>query len=438
MQANRSLTPFLFVALFALSLAACTGVLLRFGMIYGMPSWAQNYAAVRHAHSHLMYFGWVTLALMVLIWRAVQVYTGRPLPRAVTWQLAATSLVALLSYPAFWQNGYGLTEIGAARLPLGSMVSTFNGLTWFWFIFLYVRATRGLAPRPLPVQLWDWAIMLLLVASLGAAGLVGMVFGHVDNPFLQQLFLHQFLDLFAVGWFNLAVLGIFWSHLEQAQRPQAASAVFLPRWLPTMSLALLLTPTFLLGVSPAVLPQHLFWLAAGANIAAAALLTIHGYRYLRTAQALASPHFKRLPGLHLLAFGALGVTIVVAFVLLVPGIWADSASGPLRVFYLHDLLLGWVSSALLIMIDAQYVLVPWLGLRRAIYVLWEIGVVVMLAALLGLGMTSVLPLSALTLLQLAAWASVLVATAAVLLLGSALLARMRPQGAEALPAPAHP
>src|SRR6476620_9808401 len=102
MQDNRSLTPFLYVSLFALALAATTGVLLRFGMIYGMPMWAQNFVAVRHAHSHLMYFGWVTLTLMVFIWRALPVYTGRPLSRAVSWQLAATSFFALLSYPAFW------------------------------------------------------------------------------------------------------------------------------------------------------------------------------------------------------------------------------------------------------------------------------------------------------------------------------------------------
>ncbi|MCS6826625.1 MAG: hypothetical protein NZ553_08445, partial [Caldilinea sp.] len=55
---------FLSLALAALTLAAWTGVLMRFGMIYGMPAWAQNFGAVRHAHSHLMYFGWVTLALM--------------------------------------------------------------------------------------------------------------------------------------------------------------------------------------------------------------------------------------------------------------------------------------------------------------------------------------------------------------------------------------
>ncbi len=413
MQAKRSLTPFLYVALFALALAASTGVLLRFGMIYGMPPWAENFAAVRHAHSHLMYFGWVTLALMVFIWQALPGYTGRPLARAVTWQLAATSVFALLSYPAFWQNGYGLTQIGSARLPLGSMVSTFNGLTWFWFVFLYVRATRGLNPRPLPVQLWDWAIMLLLLASLGAAGLVGLVFSHLDNPFLQQLFLHQFLDLFAVGWFNLAVLGVFWWRLDRT-----AQSSLLPRWLPTMSLALLLAPTFVLGISPALLPPHLFWLAALANVGAAVLLAVHAVRYLRrTIRTVA------LPGLHLLAFGSLAVVIASAFLILIPGVWADNAAGPLRIFYLHDLLLGWVSSSLLILIDAEFALVPWRRLRLTVYALWELGVAVMLAALLGLGLTSVAPISALTLLQLAAWAAVPVAAAAILLLGAALAAR---------------
>ena len=41
-------------ALFALTVAAGTGMLLRFGLVLGMPTWAQNYTAIRHAHSHLM------------------------------------------------------------------------------------------------------------------------------------------------------------------------------------------------------------------------------------------------------------------------------------------------------------------------------------------------------------------------------------------------
>ena len=405
---HRWRTVFLSISLFCLALAASTGVLLRFGLLYGMPSWAQNYAAIRHAHSHLMYFGWVTLALMALIWEAVGRYAGgaggslpRWLPRQVRWQMGATALVALLSYPAFWQNGYGLTQIGPARLPLGAMVSTFNGLTWFWFVALYWRATRGLNPRPLPVQLWDWAILLMLLASLGAAGLVGMVVTDSDNLFLQQLFLHQFLDLFAVGWFNLAVLGLLWAQVE-------AHSAALPRWLPSMSLALLLAPTFVLGVSPALLPPHLFWLAAAANVGAACLLAVHLAQYGRRLAAGAVPAAR----LQWLGLAALAVIVLVAFTLLVPGVWEANAVGPMRIFYLHDLLLGWVSTILISLIGVQVV-----GRRawRWTAPLWAAGVAVMLLALLLFG------LAPLPMLQVAAWASVPVAAAAILLFAGAVL-----------------
>jgi hypothetical protein len=211
-----------------------------------------------------------------------------------------------------------------------------------------------------------------------------------------------------------------------------------------MSLALVLAPSFVLGISPALVPPHLFWLAAVANTVAAVLLAVHAYRYLAASRVFAPRGARggsRLPGLHLLAFGALAVIIAIAFVLLLPGIWANNGSGPLRIFYLHDLLLGWVSSALLILIDVRFALVPWAGLRRGAYVLWEPGVAVMLAALLGLGLTGVVPLPALTLLQVAAWASVPVAAAAVLLLLGALAAHLIPQAARRRPedigVPAH-
>ncbi|RLT35929.1 MAG: hypothetical protein DWI57_15300, partial [Chloroflexi bacterium] len=165
---TRSATPirpYLSIALFALVLAASTGFLLRFGLGWGMPAWAANYTAIRHAHSHLMYFGWATLALMALIWHFLSGYTGRGLPRGVHWQMGITAVLALLSFPAFWVNGYGLTQIGSASLPLGAMISTLNGLTWFHFAWLYRRVSRMLTHRSLPVQLWDWAILLLLLSS---------------------------------------------------------------------------------------------------------------------------------------------------------------------------------------------------------------------------------------------------------------------------------
>lgn len=386
---------YVILAVAALALAAWTGVLMRFGMVYGFPTWAQNFGAVRHAHSHLMYFGWVTLALFALIWSDLPRHTGRSLPRGVGVQMALTAGMAFLSYPAFWSNGYGLTTIGGARLPLGSMAATFNGLTWFIFVALYVRATRGLTVRPRAVQLWDWALALLLLAALGAVGLVALVVTRAEQPFLQQLFLHLFLDLFAVGWFGLALLGVVWSHVGAPSQG----------WLPTFSLALLLTPTFLLGVAPALLPTALFWVAACANAGAALLLGVHGVHLWRRRAAL--------PALSWLAGSGLGLVLATALLLLWPGVWQGAAGGQLRIFYLHLLLLMWVSTALLGLLEARWL--PGSRLARWSNWMWATGVLVMIAALLGLGLAPQLGLSQTPWLLAAAWGSLAVAAGASLL-----------------------
>jgi len=392
---------FLLVALAALVIAAWTGVLMRFGMVYGFPTWAQNFGAIRHAQSHLMYFGWVTLGLMALIWQRLPGLTGQSLPRGVRWQMAATALMALLSFPAIWANGYGLTQIGPARLSLGSMVAAWNGLTWFVFIGLYVRATRRLPARPVAVQLWDWALFLLLLASGGALGLMAMVFTRADNPFLQQFFLHQFLDLFAVGWFSLALLGVLWSMVEEP-----------PRRLPTFSLALLVTPTFLLGMSPGSLSPALFWIATLANAGAALLLAVHGVQLWRRRADLGPMLVPALAGLA-------GV-VLVAGALLWPGVWEENAGGQMRIFYLHNVLLLWVSTALLGAVEVAFPGVERRTLRWANAV-WVIGVAAMVVALFGLALAPRVGMSQLPWLHAAAWASLLVAVAATAVWGLALV-----------------
>lgn len=407
---------FLVTAVAALVLAAWTGVLMRFGMVYGFPSWAQNFGAMRHAHSHLMYFGWVTLALMALIWADLPRLTGRQLPRGVAVQMMFTAMMALLSFPAFWINGYGLTTVGAARLPLGSMAATFNGLTWFVFMALYVRATRRLAVRPPSVQLWDWALALLALASTGAIGLIWMVATNAREPLFQQIFLHLFLDLFAVGWFTLALLGVLWAQLNVQQSR-----------LPIFSLALLLTPTFLLGVSPGLLPTSLFWVAAIANAGAALLLGVHAMQLWRRR--------NELPTLTWLTLGGLASVIGVAFLLLLPEVWQRFASGQMRVFYLHIFLLVWVSTALVGQLQDR--LAPASSLiHRWVNPLWVGGVVVMVVGLLGLGLAPWLGTPMLWWLHVSAWGSLAAALAATLLLvallspapaRTALAAAMSPQ-----------
>ena len=387
MQA-RVVRSYLLIALFALVVAAATGSLLRFGLGWGMPAWAVNYTAIRHAHSHLMYFGWATLALMALIWHFLSLYTGRALPRAVHWQMGITAVLALLSFPAFWVNGYGLTQIGSASLPLGSMIATLNGLTWFHFAWLYRRESRTLTHRALAVQLWDWAILLLLLSSGGALGLVGMVVTGAQSLFLQQTFLHLFLDLFAVGWFTLALLGLLWAWLGQR--------VELPQRLPILPLALAIAPTFFLGMSPALVAPPLFWVAAIANGVAGLLLFWHVAALLR--------HWEHLPWLMRFGVAMLAVHGLMALVVLWPGVWEWSSRTQLRVYFLHNLLLGWMSSVLLALLLDRLGLgkvqwVYWLGWA------WIGGVGGMLLLLLVLGMLQFVPVSALLLLRAATWSS---------------------------------
>ncbi len=386
---------YLVVALFALALAASTGVLIRFGLVSGFPTWANNYTAMRHAHSHLMYFGWGTLAIMALMWAWLPGQTGLPLPRGTGWQLGLTALLSLLSFPAFWANGYGSTEILGRSLPLGSMAAALNGLPWFFFAWLYARATRNLRVRSLALQLWDWALLLLMLASAGALGLGLQVALGVESHALREASLHLFLDLFATGWFTLATLGLLWAWVGTDQQPRG--------WMPTQSVGICLGVTFVLGMSPAVVSPFLFWFAAMMNAVAALLLARHLW-----ALSQRRAHLPLATRFGLLMFAAY---LLTALAILAPELWRWSSGTQLRVFYLHLLLLGWMSSALIGLVLSA------LGffsarVQRGMAWAWNAGVGVLLLALLGLGLASVIPISPIFWLRLSAWSSIVPATVA--------------------------
>jgi hypothetical protein len=275
------------------------------------------------------------------------------------------------------------------------MAAAVNGLPWFLFAWLYARATRNLRVRSLPVQLWDWALLLLMLASAGALGLGMQVAVGVDNHALRDASLHLFLDLFATGWFTLAALGLLWAFVGVAQPPRG--------WMPTQSLGIALGVTFILGMSPAVVSPALFWFAAIMNGVAALLLARHLWALVQRRRLL--PLAARF-GLLMFA-----VYLLTALAVLTPGVWRWSSGTQLRVFYLHLLLLGWMSSALLgLLLHA----LAFLSVRtqRALAWCWIAGVATMLLALLGLGMATFIPISALFWLRLAAWSSVVPAAVA--------------------------
>jgi hypothetical protein len=142
--------------------------LLRGGILFGLP-WELQFVNVRHAHSHLVYFGWMTPALMAhILARSSSVNA-----RGASFVLGATLLTAVLAYPPFLLSGYGLTAVGERQLPLSMIAASLSAVHWGLFIALYlVAAARdawGRAAFP-GARAFTVAVLALLASLLPFTG----------------------------------------------------------------------------------------------------------------------------------------------------------------------------------------------------------------------------------------------------------------------------
>jgi len=188
---------------------------MRFGNIYGFP-WELQFANLRHAHSHLMFFGWVTPALMALIAAMIPVVTGRPLSKRFRWPVIMALIFSLLTYVPFLLYGYRPAIIEGRQIPLSVIFAGLNIVAWYLFIWQYWQETRG-ELRNIPLQLWDSAVLFLVYASLGGWGLAIITRTGIEDPFWSLAFTHIFLDTFAFGWFILAILGLIYTAVPAAE-----------------------------------------------------------------------------------------------------------------------------------------------------------------------------------------------------------------------------
>lgn len=313
-------------ALAVFVLAGATGAFLRFGTIYGMGG--LQFSNVRHAHSHLMYFGWVTPALMAVIAAWLPRMSERPLSGTFRRTIVATIILGLVAYLPFLFFGYRSATIASAELPLSVMAAGLNVVAWYVFTWQYRRETRSL-PRVRPLQLWDAALIFLLAATLGAAGLPVVTFLGVQDPFWSTAFAHIFLDLFAEGWFVLAILGVAYA----AAGPAVAAHPWVGRSTDLIILGLPLI--FLLGMPTYLVPTPVRWLAgAGGALVAIGLLGHARVLWQAGARQWRAP----LAFLVLKALGLFAVAIPYS------ARWAEL--NRLRVPYLHWLLLGFVTLSL--------------------------------------------------------------------------------------------
>jgi len=310
-------------ALGCFGLAGATGALYRFGLLSGFPFGLQL-TDVRHAHSHLMYFGWVTPALMALIAQRLPALTARAVGGGFRRVIGLTLFLALLAYPPFLFFGYRAAELGERRLPLSVIASSMNILAWYAFGWLYLHSTRR-APRNLALRLWDAALIFQALASLGAWGRAVLAAFKIQDPFWELALVHLFLDLFSDGWFVLALLGLLYGASPGVVSQRGNRLLFAG-----------LPATFLLGVPPSQTPAGLRWIAGAGGVLAALGLMAH----LRALW----PHVQRRAWRAPVFFLGLKAVALVGISLPPAARWAEQAG--LRISYLHWSLLGFVSLGL--------------------------------------------------------------------------------------------
>ena len=319
-------------------LAALTGFLYRWGLIGG-DTLGLRMSNVRHAHSHLMFFNWVTPVPMAFIAYRLMKKTPEAY-HSFKWCIGSIMLIGFLSYPFFLMYGYHPVPLGTAELPLSVILSGLVMIGWYWFGLIYLKY-RKKADSSLSQLFYDGALVLLVISSLGAWGVAVAQFANVDNNLISGALTRFFLTTFTEGWCVLAATGIFYD-LSGQDHPLPVDK----NWLiaPIVLGAPLMFP---LGLSVDLLNDSLLWTAKFGSLMVAIGLGVNIWYMARVV-----PNRNKPAWMFVLALLALKVAAQLSAVFLPETLWLGQHG--LRVLYLHLLLLGFVSTLFFVAIHSVF------------------------------------------------------------------------------------
>lgn len=292
--------PALFVA------ATAIGVVMRLievGWKFPVP-----FDHLLHSHSHALYFGWAGLVILSVV-------AGPGQWPVVKWSLG---LVLVMSAAFLW-TGYAPASIAASAAVMGA-----------WYVAM-LRAWRS---RPVGIEGWEMGVLFayVLIASLGIAVLGPVQALDIGPVIVSQLAIHAFLSTFA--WFFVIGSVVL---MRRSGLLADGPSRRITAWLAGLAWATF--PTGVVGGPEVAILGPLSRIAAIALLYPAWLLI----RELWSASAT-HRHRRALRSaaiwLALAAVGLAGVGIAGTPVLLEAGRHGI-------VFYLHALLLGYVTTVLI-------------------------------------------------------------------------------------------
>jgi hypothetical protein len=194
-------------AMVSFVLAGLTGFVYRMGFVQPLPE-ILNVENIRHAHSHLMFFGWASLLPLYFIKLDIisgyhAAFGARLMKNALWWVL----IFGMLSFPVFLFYGYHPVVIGSASLPLSVIFSGLVMIGWYGFMAGYV-ITKIRKKNFKPNAFYEAALVMLFICSLGAWAVGGVQIFDFGGPLLPKALTHFFLATFVEGWVVLVLMGL--------------------------------------------------------------------------------------------------------------------------------------------------------------------------------------------------------------------------------------
>jgi hypothetical protein len=172
-------------------LAALLGVMLRYYFIHPVPGF--NYKNWLQVHSHVMFLGWITLALFVMIIRKLSQARSQMFKFSIViFQLSVLAL--FISFPA---GGYGIGSVIALTICMAASILVMIN------IFKGSKEDDHIGWKYIKSGLFFMVFSCLGPLALGPITALGM-----KNTPWHDFAIYFYLHFQYNGWFFLAILGL--------------------------------------------------------------------------------------------------------------------------------------------------------------------------------------------------------------------------------------
>lgn len=321
-------------SLLALLITALIGVIMRFKIGYEFPFFNQK--SLQNAHTHLAFFGWVSLLLFVLLANFLETH-GVIFKQLKRWLLCYGVVVLVLFIAHLVLGQDHITSILQAIFTVVFFTITIKFLN-------LLKQVNSIAKNWFRV-----ALIAALVSFLGfmALGIMWVLKFHNLNYYLVATY--WYLHFLYNGWFLFACFGFYLTPLNnRASKIASLNLVFL---LSTVGLV----STFLLSVLWANLPTVIYVVAVVGAFAQSLATALLIKLFYQNRKILFDGFPKLFNFIGLLLLTALTIKTLLQLASVLPQI-SELAFGfrSIVIAYLHLILLGIVSVALIMLVTLQF------------------------------------------------------------------------------------